>query len=187
MNKILVSCIVVFFGLISCKDSYKGLDKVDIAKAYYRSLNASEGSERFNWFADSLTVKEGIYEVHYSWDEYQEFLKWDAVFEPSYEVLKIMEQDDVVKALVLKTDQRILFLNEKPMVTKQLMRFNGDKIISVETAYVKFDYKTWDINKNALLSWIAENHPELNGFINDQTEVGGQKYAKAIALYQSRK
>jgi len=37
------------------------------------------------------------------------------------------------------------------------------------------------------LSWVSENHPELNGFINDQTEAGGKKFLKALELYETKK
>lgn len=43
--------------------------------------------------------------------------------------------------------------------------------------------KNWD----EFLSWIDANHPELNGFIHDQTKVGGMTYLKAIDLYKNRK
>jgi len=42
-------------------------------------------------------------------------------------------------------------------------------------------------NRSKLLSWIAKNNPELNGFIHDQTKAGGIKYLQAIDLYTKRK
>ncbi len=50
-----------------------------------------------------------------------------------------------------------------------------------------FNEGTWERNKNELLSWIDENHSELNGFIYDQTESGGMKFLKAIELYKNKK
>ena len=115
------------------------------------------------------------------------FLKWDAVFDPSYKILEIEQQDEIVKAKISKMDKRIFFLHEEPFITNQIIQFQKNKIISVATEYVNFNEKTWGKNKTELLNWINENHPKLNGFIHDQTETGGLKYLKAIELYKNKK
>jgi hypothetical protein len=83
-------------------------------------------------------------------------------------------------------DERISFLHEEPFITNQIIKFKNNKIISVETEYVDFNEATWNRNKKGLLSWIGENHPELIGFIFDQTESGGMKFLKAIELYSKK-
>lgn len=77
---------------------------------------------------------------------------------------------------------------KQPIITNEVIRFSDDKIASVEIMdYVIFDEATFIENRNGLLTWIDENHPELNGFIHDQTQAGAIKYSKAIELYKNKK
>tara|TARA_R110000868_G_scaffold220806_1_gene472219 strand:- start:1896 stop:2198 length:303 start_codon:yes stop_codon:yes gene_type:complete len=97
-------------------------------------------------------------------------------------------EDEIVKAKISKIDKRLSFLHHEPIVTNQVIRFDKDKIISIETTeYVIFNDSTFVKNRDGLVNWIDENHPELNGFIHDQTENGGLKYLKAIELYRNKK
>ena len=187
MSKILILSLLVTIGFTSCKNSKKQVDKIEIAKSYYDALNNSDYSGAANLFSDSLTTKEGEYIVNYSKSEYVEILKWDFVFTPSYEILEIEQQDEIVKAKISKKCKRILFLHEKPFITNQIIRFQKNKIVTIETDYVNFDEKTWGKNKTELVNWIDENIPELNGSINDLTESGGLKLLKAIELYENKK
>ncbi|MFL1897219.1 hypothetical protein ACJRPK_16065 [Aquimarina sp. 2-A2] len=186
MNKIII-IVLLAVELLSCKNTEKEIDRVAIAKQYFEVLDKSDYSKMSNWFGDSLQTIEGGHSTTYAIEDYLELLKWDAVFDPTYEILEIEQKGDVVIAKISKMDKRILFLHEKPFITSQTVSFQNDKIIKVETAYVNFDYPTWDKNKNSLLTWVNENHPELNGFIHDQTEKGGLKFLKAIELYKNRK
>ena len=73
-------------------------------------------------------------------------------------------------------------------MTDQVIRFDKDKITSIETTkYVIFNDSLFVANREKLLNWVDENHPELGGFINDQTKTGGMKYLKAIELYENKK
>lgn len=187
MNKTITLLLLLTIGFISCKNSEKEIDRVEIAKLYYKVLDNSEYSKISNWFTDSIKTIEGEHKNTYSKDEYLEILKWDSVFEPNYEILEIEQKDGIVKAKISKMDKRILFLHEKPFITNQIIRFQKDKIASVETDYVNFDYPTWEKNKSGLMSWIDKNHPELTGFIYDLTEDGGIRFLKAIELYNNKK
>lgn len=187
MNKTIALLLLLTIGFISCKNSEKEIDRVEIAREYFKVLDNSDYSKLSDWFPDSLKTIEGEHKNTYSKSEYLEILKWDSVFEPNYEILKIEQKDGIVKAKISKMDKRIFFLHEKPFITNQIIRFKKEKIISIETDYVNFDYPTWEKNKNGLLSWIDKNHPELNGFINDLTEDGGMKFLKAIELYKNKK
>ena len=187
MNKNIVILLLLTIGFLSCKNSEKKIDRVEIAKQYFKTLDNSDYSKISDWFADSLTTIEGEYKQAYSKSDYLEFLKWDSVFDPNYEILEIGQNNGIVKAKISKLDKRISFLHEEPFITNQIIKFENDKVISVETEYVDFNEATWERNKNVLLSWIDENHPELNGFIYDQTESGGIKFLKAIELYKNKK
>jgi hypothetical protein len=174
-------------GFVSCKNSEKEIARVEIAKQYFKVLDNSDYTKISDWFTDSLTTIEGEYKQTYSKTDYLEFLKWDSVFDPNYEILEIEQKNGIVKAKISKMDKRISFLHEKPFITNQTIKFQNEKIISVETEYLDFNEATWEKNKNGLLSWIDENHPELNGFIYDQTKSGGMKFLKAIELYKNKK
>ncbi|KGK28703.1 hypothetical protein [Cellulophaga sp. E6(2014)] len=187
MNKTILLLLLLTIGFISCKNSKKEIDRVEITKQYFKVLVNSDYSKISDWFADSLKTIEGEHKNTYSKSEYLEILKWDSVFEPNYEILEIEQKDGIVKAKISKMDKRIFFLHEKPFIMNQIISFQKNKIISVETDYLNFDYPTWEKNKNGLLSWIDKNHPELNGFINDLTEDGGMKFLKAIELYKNKK
>lgn len=175
-------------GFLSCKSSEKEVDTLEIAKTYYAALNHSDASEIKALLADSLLTKETEYnyEQTFSRKEYLEWLKWDSVFDPTYEILEIKQENGVVKASISKLDKRIAFLHQEPIVTHQVIRFDGDKIASIETTqYLVFNDSVFVQKRDDLLNWIDTNHPELNGFINDQTRAGGEQYLKAIELYQN--
>ncbi|MEZ4841262.1 MAG: hypothetical protein R2821_07060 [Flavobacteriaceae bacterium] len=58
-------------------------------------------------------------------------------------------------------------------MTDQVIHFDKDKITSgIETTkYVIFNDSVFVKNRDGLLDWIDKNHPELNGFIHDQTKI----------------
>ena len=186
MHKIIVVSILLAIGFQSCKLSNKEISKVELARQYFNTLDNSDYSGMSNWFGDSLTTIEGDYKQTYSKDEYFVFLKWDAVFDPNYKILEIVEEDGTVKAKISKIDKRIAFLHEEPFITNQILKFRDNKIVSIEIEYVDFKVAVWEKNKNELLNWIDKNHPELNGFINDQTEEGGKKFLESIELYKNK-
>ncbi|WBL25346.1 hypothetical protein [Zunongwangia sp. HGR-M22] len=187
MNKTIILFLLLTIGFTSCKNTEKKIDRVKIAKQYFKVLDNSDYSKISDWFADSLTMIEGEYKHTYSKSDYLEFLKWDSVFDPNYEILKIEQKNEIVKAKISKIDKRISFLHKEPFITNQTIKFQNEKIITVQTEYVDFNEATWERNKNGLLSWINEHHPELNEFIYDQTKAGGIKFLKAIELYKSEK
>jgi len=182
--------LVLLVGLLACKSSNKTNDKLEIAKTYYEALDRSDASAITEVLSDSLVtaIPTYDYQVSFSKNDYVEkWLKWDSVFEPSYQLLEMEMDKGTVKAKVSKTDKRIHFMMHKPFLTQEILRFKNNKIATIETEYLNFDEESWEKNKSGLLSWIEANHPELNGFIYDQTEAGGKKFLKAIELYENRK
>lgn len=186
MKKILASVLLIAITTISCKTSEKEIEPLQIAEQYYSVLNNAEITEMNNLLADRLLTKEGVYQQVYSPEEYSEFLKWDAVFEPSYEILEMEYRDGVVHAKISKSDKRILFLHESPFIINQTIKFYKDRITSVETEYENFDQATWGKNKNDLLTWMNRNHPEFNEVIYDQTESSARQFLKVIEMYKNK-
>lgn len=189
MNKIIVLSFLLTIGLISCNNSEKKIDKLEIAKEYYKALDNSDDSEITRLLTDSLLTKETEYDYEqtFSLKEYVEWMRWDSVFDPTYEILHIEQENGIVKAKISKMDKRILFLHEGPMVSNEIIRFNKNKITSIERSNVIFNDSIFVKNRSVFLNWIHKNHPDLKGFIHDQTEIGGIKYLKAIELYEKEK
>ncbi|PIB37792.1 hypothetical protein [Maribacter sp. 4G9] len=183
-NKILLALCAI--GFISCKDSEKFSD-TEIATRYFNMLDTSDYSQIPVLLADSLQTQEGEYTSTYSQEGYKELLKWDAVFDPTYEVMDIEPQGDgTVKAQVSKLDTRIQFLYEKPFISNYYLSVVDGKVSKVATEYVDFDAETFGNNRTKLLTFVNNKHPELNDFLQDQTEAGGQKYLKALELYKNQ-
>lgn len=163
MNKIKVLLLFLALGFISCKNSEKGIDKLEIAKQYYKILDDSDHSGIEAILSDSLLTREteSNYEQTFSLKEYIDWLKWDSVFNPTYQILRIEQKGEIVNVKISKIDKRILFLHGEPIVSNQVIRFDNGKIASIETTeYSIFNDSTFVKNRDALVSWINQNHPE---------------------------
>jgi len=188
MNKVLALSLLLSIGLFSCKNAEKEIDKLQIAENYYAALDASDGTVMNDLITDSLLTKIPEYEYQeiFTKERYiDKWLKWDSVFEPTYKILHMVEENGTVKATVSKIDARINFLQQEPFITNEILRFQNDRISIIETEYTGFNEVLWQENRTKLLNWIEENHPELNGFIYEQTKAGGLNYKKAIELFKN--
>jgi len=190
LNNIKVLLFLLIMGIISCTDQEKGVNKIEIAKQYYRILDQSDQSSLTTIIADSLLTKETEfdYEQTFSLKEFIDWQQWDSVFEPKYELLELEQKGGIVMAKVSKIGKRILFLHGEPIISEQVIGFIQNKISSIETRkYIVFNDSIFTKKRDEFLSWIDENHPELGGFIHDQTKLGGTKYLKAMAYYEKEK
>lgn len=193
MNKISALLLLFIIGLASCKNSENAQDEVaarlEVAKQYYKALDNSDSREMLMVLGDSIVIREDAddYQERFSKNEYRVWLEWDSVFEPTYKILDIQEENEIVKAKISKSDKRILFLTGEPMVWNEIIQFEDDKIIKVERIeYEVFNVPKFLKNRDSLVSWIDENHAELSGFLYPQTKSAGMKYLKAIQLYQNK-
>ncbi len=158
-----------------------------LARDYYQALNRSDFERIAQLQFDSVRVKEGPYNTAYSINDYVNWLQWDSVFRPTYEILDLKTDEEGVVLTVSKVCQRIQFLNGGPMVSKERIQFKEGKMYALEIQeFLSFDGDGWNTKKEQLVNWIAEHHPELNGFINDQSLQGGLNYLKALELYAKR-
>ncbi|WP_051285033.1 hypothetical protein [Aequorivita capsosiphonis] len=187
MNKIVVFLFFLAIGIISCKNPEKESDKLEIAKKFYIAIDNSNPSKTTELITERFTTIDDGFEQKYSGNEYAEWVKWDSVFQPTYEILKIEKENGIVKAKISKTDKRIFFLHHEPIITDEIIQFENNKIKNINRTSASFNVKEFIQNRDELVNWIAENYPELNGFLNDQTKGGGIKYLKAIELYKIKK
>ncbi|CAH8281727.1 hypothetical protein EV196_104106 [Mariniflexile fucanivorans] len=151
MNKTIILLLLLMFGFTSCKNSKKEIDKLNIAKQYYKVLDNSNHSEISNLLTDSIVIKESDYnyEENFSKKGYIEWMKWDSVFDPTYKILEIEQLNEIVKAKISKIDKRIIFLHEEPIISNEIIRFNNNKIIRIEKTYEIFNeriFKKKEIN-----------------------------------------
>ena len=187
MNKTIVLLLLLTIGIISCKNPEKESDKLEIAEKFYVAIDNSNPLETTELITERFTTIDDGFEQNYSGNEYAEWVKWDSVFQPTYEILKIEKENGTVKAKISKTDKRISFLHHEPIITDEIIEFEGNKIKNIKRTSALFNVEEFVKNRDELVNWIAENQPELNGFLNDQTKSGGMNYLKAIELYRNKK
>ena len=99
----------------------------------------------------------------------------------------LQEDADDIELDTLHEDlEKITGDENRKIVQFALLSFEKDKIYEVEIIeYLYFDDETWVARRQALIEWVAANHPELDGFIYDQTKAGALNYLKAIELYKA--
>ena len=190
MKNIIALSLFLSLGFLSCKTSEKEIDKLEIAKQYYKALDNSDTFLIGNLVNDTIVIRESEYDYQetFSAKGYATWLQWDSVFDPTYKVLEIEQEGERVRATISKIDKRIRFLHNEPIVTKELIHFDKNKISKVEKIeYPVFNDSIFVKNREEFLSWMDEHHPDLNDFIYDQTKSGGIRYVKAIDLYENRK
>ncbi|WP_088341939.1 nuclear transport factor 2-like protein [Robiginitalea sediminis] len=181
--------LLIAFSFASCAKKNEKHGNLEIARKYYEALQCFDGAQMKTLLGDSLATIETDYNYRqtFSKNEYvQDWLRWDSLFNPSYTVLEIEQDGEWVRSRISKMDARIKLLHGEPTVWKEVIRFEDGKITRIARTNVVFNDTTWQKNVNALQSWVMENHPELNGFLFDQTKDGGMKYVKAIELYTDR-
>lgn len=176
----------VFLVVIcSCNFLAKKTPTEKLTEDFYDALNNSNFEMISQLHYDSVRVKEADYLMTYAPDDYINWLRWDSVFSPSYKILALKERDEAIEIMVSKECKRTLFLNGSPVVTKERLRFKEGKIYNLEIVEsTSYDNENWNRKREELVEWVNKNHPELNGFIHDQTKEGGMKYLKALALYK---
>ncbi|MBQ4803291.1 hypothetical protein J8L88_10565 [Aquimarina sp. MMG015] len=180
--KTIVGSLILFVCICSLNGCTRN-DNTQLVKDYYNQLNQSNYSELSEFIGDSITISEGDYNMNYSTNDYYQFFQWDSVFNPKYEILAIKEIDNKVEISISKTCTRIEFLNQKPLISTEIIEIKNQKISKIKNIEMDSDFKLWNIKRGQMVTWIKKNHPELDGFIYDQTKIGAQNYLKAIDLY----
>ena len=182
---VLILCIAV---AISCGQKNRESDKIQIAEDYIDALNASDYNQVVGLFLDSIRFNEMDYIRTYAKEDYRTLFQWDSVFGPKYKILDLREDGENLHLKVSKECDRILFLQDSPFITHEIMKIKQGAIQSIDIVeYVDFNDSLWASNRENLVSWIDKNHPELNGFIYDQTKEGALKFQKAMELYRNKK
>ncbi len=181
---VFISCITI---AISCGPKNKEIDKVRIAENYISALNTSDYHQLAGLFRDSIRFNEMDYIRTFTKEDYHALFQWDSIFNPKYRILEVREEGDTLYLKMSKECDRILFLLEEPFITQEIMTIKENAIHSIDIVeYVDFDDGLWSRNRENLVSWIDIHHPELSGFIYDQTKEGALKFRKAMEFYKNR-
>ena len=186
-NRLLIIAVIISSILYNCKKDRKS--NLEIAKTYYKALISSDQKMMQQLLLDSLYTVETDYDYEQTFSREQyalNWLPWDAAFNPTYEILEINEDNNIVKATISKIDKRIEFLHHQPTIWKEEISFSEDRILKITRTNVVFNASLWEENRNTFLSWVDEYHPELKGFIFDQTPEGAEKYLRAIQLFSNK-
>ncbi|MGY3795729.1 hypothetical protein [Aquimarina sp. 433] len=194
MNKLIISFLLFITVCVSCKTSEneknKTFNKLEIGTQYYKALDQSDSTKMTSLVGDSIVIRENKdnYEERFSRQGYKTWLAWESVFDPTYNILQIREEKDIVIAKVSKTDKRIFFLTQEPVVWVETLQFDQNRIVKVNRMeYEVFNIDKFVKNRDSLVQWIDKNHKELSGFLYPQTKSTGIKYLKAIELYNKEK
>ncbi len=182
------TCVLLLWIMlvVSCNSRVEESNEKKLIKAYYASLNNFELKKMPDYYYDSIRMVENDYHYLASKDSFYIKLQWDSVFRPEYKILEIEEVQNDLMVKVSKSDPRILFLNEEPIIYLERFSFKDGLIFSSETRdFVVFNWGLWDKNRSKIVNWIKENHPEFDGFLYDQTKQGALNYLSAIKLYKT--
>lgn len=156
-------------------------------KTYYVGFIKGDYSLVKQVLADEFITVEGDFTTAYTPTTYHELFKWDSVFKPVYQIKKIVEAGNEVTATVAVSNHKFEFLKNNPLVFKNRFSFKNGKISkSVNIEFIGTDWDAWEAQKQALINWIAKEHPDLDGFIHDLTLKGALNYERAIHLYLNR-
>ncbi|WP_108424964.1 hypothetical protein [Flagellimonas amoyensis] len=186
LKKLVVPFLIMAI-LVSCRDGAEKLDKTGIAENYIKALNASDFEQLVGLFQDSIRFNEMEYIRTFDKESYHSLFQWDSVFNPKYEILDIKEEGENLRLTISKECERIHFLHETPFISSEIMNIKEGKIHSIDIVeYVDFNDSLWIAKREDLVSWIEGHHPDLNGFIHDQTKQGAINYQKAMAFYRNR-
>jgi len=172
--------------LIGCND--KKRTPRELVTEYYNAFNSSDFDGLTAVIADSITIVEGDYVMPYSKESFYEQFKWDSIFQPTYEIVALEDQNNQIIATVASSSKRYKFLKNDPLTCRFRISFNSNEITKLESLEcLDADWNVWQTERDSLVSWTSKNHPELDGFIHDLTMNGAINYQKAIELYENRK
>lgn len=175
--------VLAIISLTACQSFTKENANERSVHLYLHSLNQGNHQTIDQLISDSIKVSDQGYLISKGKKQFHTIFKWDSVFSPSYRLLQIEASEDGVNTIIEKSCQRIRFLQDSASIYKTTFRFNRNRISEIETTgNIYFDTLRWTQNRDTLVNWIKSNHPELDGFIYDQTKEGAENYMKAIKL-----
>ncbi|MBS9461311.1 hypothetical protein KIM67_02735 [Flagellimonas sp. 389] len=183
MKKVLLLFLVLAISSCSKKKDMAS----DQVKKYYEGFKNSKYNQIRALISDSLTITEGDYTMAFTRESFYEQFKWDSVFKPDYSLITLENEDEQIVATVSVNSLRFEFLKNNPLTCKHRFYFKSGKIIKIENLEcIDANWEIWEKERDSLVKWIKDNHPELDGFIHDLSMKGSKDYMNAIELYKNR-
>ncbi|MEP2056853.1 MAG: hypothetical protein ABJJ05_03555 [Maribacter litoralis] len=171
--------------LNSC-DNQK-LSPKETVTTYYNAFDSGDFNKIKAVIHDSITLVSGDFVMPFNKTSFKEFYKWDSIFEPTYEILQLTEDNNDITATITQKNIRNGFLKNNPLKLNIKVSFVSGKITKLEELdYIDVNWTAWNQEKDSLVDWIKVNHPELDGFVNDMTMTGAMNYLKAIELFEKK-
>jgi hypothetical protein len=179
--KINIPVLLVLFSILnSCQ--HEGRER--IIENYIKGLNTSDFSIISSTLTDHIHNHEQEFILAKNLEEFYIQFQWDSVFQPGYDLSILKIRNDTIEALVTKNCKRIHFLHDTSLISLFRFELEDNRITKIQlTEYKNMNLELWQQNRNKLVSWIDENHPQLHGFIHDMSVTGAKNYLKAIELY----
>lgn len=177
------SFLLVFFVLlISCNSRH---DDARIIEKFYEGFNSGDYTLLSEVISDTVEMTEMEYVLAANKQEAFRFFQWDSVFNPTYKVLEIKQNNVGCMVKVSKTCKRIEFLHDSAIVYTVEFEIVNSVIGRVSIIeYNQMNFDTWMSQRDSLIAWIGLNHSELSGFENNITLEGARDFLSAINLYQ---
>ncbi len=181
-NTFLVLFLLCF--LTGCND--RKLTHQETVSKYYSAFDSSHYHEISALIHDTIILTSGDYVTPYTHKSFYEFFKWDSIFQTSYKIVQLKAENDQIIAAVASNSVRFKFLKNDPLTCNYKISFTSGKISKIESLDCPgTDWDVWQKERDSLVYWIKNNHPHLDGFINDLTMDGALNYLKAIELYET--
>jgi len=173
--------------LSSCTVKKNPINHEKILTQYLEAYNNFDLEKAAFFIHDSIVISEYEFIQTTSKAEWLVQSQWDLAFCPTYSIIETKTVDGNFEATIEKSCKRIKFLNDSAIISKSFVEFSDDEISKIHIYdYVKFDFDKWQSRRDSLVAWIDKHHPELSGFIYDQTKSGAEKYLKAIDYYEKK-
>ncbi|WP_036151433.1 hypothetical protein [Maribacter forsetii] len=165
----------------------KELSRKETVTTYYKAFDSGDFEKLKTVIHDSITLIPGDFVMPFDKNSFNEFYKWDSIFNPSYEILETEEKNNDVIATITQNNTRNAFLKNNPLKLKVKVSFTSGRISKIEELeYFDVNWDTWSQRRDSLINWIQLNHNELDGFVNDMTLEGAQNYLKSMKLYEAQ-
>ncbi len=183
-----VLLLFVFALASTLNNLYAGSSKSkEIITDFFMAANNADFETISTLISDDFVISEGNFIIANSKEKFREVFLWDSEFSPKTTVIDITEKDNAFEVILTKICKRIKFLHDSEIKIKVRVTIKNGMITRMETNdYLKFDLDKFQKRRGEFVRWVSANHPELSGFINDQTKEGAKKYLKAIDLYKKK-